>query len=126
LARAQRIDPVVALLADLDPLEAVVVEQGLQPVDVLLGLGLARRATVYRDVLVGAVGSVARLIEGDRADRDEQGRDDGREDRVDEQDRWPTRNPEPRQVADERIERERDDARGQKQEEDVPERSGEQ
>ena len=37
LARAQRVDPLVHLLADLDPLEPVVVEPGLEPVDVDLG-----------------------------------------------------------------------------------------
>ena len=43
LPRAERVDPVVDLLADLDLLEPVVVEPRLEAVDVHLGGGLPGR-----------------------------------------------------------------------------------
>ena len=45
LAGAEPVEPVVHLLADLDLLEAVVVEPRLEPVDVELGGGLTRPST---------------------------------------------------------------------------------
>ena len=75
-----------------------------------------------RDVRVDLVRGVAGLVEGDGADRDQERRDDGREDRVDDEHCRRAGNLEPRQVANERVQREGDDARRQEQEEDVPER----
>ena len=78
------------------------------------------------DVLVYPVGRVARLVDGDGADRDQERRHDGEEDHVDDEHRRRARHLQSCEVADERVERERDDARGQEQEEDVAERRREQ
>ena len=83
-------------------------------------------AELLGDVLVDPVGGVARLVERDGADRDEQRDHDRGEDRVDDEDGGRARHLQSREVADERVERERDDARGQEQEEDVAERRREQ
>ena len=78
------------------------------------------------DVLVDPVRGVARLVERDDADRDEERDHDRGEDRVDDEDRGRARHLQAREVANERVERERDDARGQEEEENVPELRGEQ
>ena len=72
-------------------------------------------------VLVDPVRSVARLVERDDADRDEKCDHDRGEDRVDDEDRGCARHLQAREVADERVQRERDDARRQEEEENVPE-----
>ena len=86
VARTQRVDPVVDLLAHLDPLEPVVVEPRLEAVDVALGVGLARRV-LARHVVVDPLAGVPRLVEGDDADRDQERRHRRREERVYERDR---------------------------------------
>ena len=73
------------------------------------------------DVLVDPVGGVARLVERDDADRDEERDHDRGEDRVDDEDRRCARHLQAREVANERVQRERDDARRQEEEENVPE-----
>jgi hypothetical protein len=103
----------------------VVVEPRLQAVDVQLGSGLVA-GDVLGDVLVDAIRGVARLLERDRSDRDEERRDDGEEDREHDEDGRRARHLESREVADERIERERDHAGSQEEEEDVAERRREQ
>ena len=55
------VDPVVDLLLDLDVLEPVVVEPGLQPVDVLLRPGHAGASVLLGDVRVDAVGRRVRV-----------------------------------------------------------------
>ena len=71
--------------ADPDLLEAVVVEPRLETVDVELG-GRLSASRLLGDVLVDPVCRLARLVDGDGADRDEESRDDGEEDRVDDED----------------------------------------
>ncbi len=76
LAGAQRVEPVVDLLADPDLLEPVVVEPQLQAVDVLLGGGLPRRpcsSVTYSSIRSAALRAWSN---GDGADRDQERRDD--------------------------------------------------
>ena len=61
------------------------------------------------------------LVERDDADSDEKRDHDRGEDRVDDEDRGRARHFQAREIADERVQRERDDARGQEEKEDVPE-----
>ena len=123
---AERVDPLVHLLAHLNALEPVVVEPCLQPVDVPLRLGLAGRRVLVRDVLVDPLRRVSRLVECDGADGDQQRGDRGGEDRVDDRHRERARDLEPRQVPHERVQHERDDRSGQEEEEHMPERAREQ
>ena len=107
--------------SDLDLLEAVVVEPRLEPVDVELRSGLTARR-LLGDVLVDPIGGLARLVDSNGADRDEESHGDGEEDRVDENDGRPPGHFQPGEVADERIEREGDHAGREEQEQDVTER----
>ena len=55
----QRVDEVLALLPDLDPLQAVVVQPGLEAVDVPLRVRLAGLSALDRKVGVDPVRSLA-------------------------------------------------------------------
>ena len=122
VARPDRLGEVVELLLDPDPLEAVVVEPLLEPVDVDLDPGLARRRALLRQVRVDPVGRGACLRDDDGAERDEQCDEERGEDDRHDGDGDATWEPQARQVADEGVEGERDHRGGEEQEQDVPER----
>ena len=75
-----------------------------------------------RDVVVDPIGRRARLVDDDAPQRQRDEGDCRGEEEEDERHREPARQPHALQVAHERVEQERDHRRGEKQEEDVPER----
>ena len=87
---------------------------------------LARDRALLGEVRVDPLRGGPGLRDDDRPERDEQAEHRRREDDVDHRDRKAARKAEPRQVADERVERERDHGGGEEQEDDVAERAGEQ
>ena len=96
------------------------VEPTLQALDVLLGAG-EPVARLLGEIRVGLVGGGTALIDDHASERDEDADHGGGEERVDDHHPEPPRKLDARQVADERVERERDDRCGQEQEEDVRE-----
>ena len=96
LAGPERVDPLVDLLANLNALEAVIVEPDLEPVDVQLRRCLTGRRVDVGDVRVHALCRISGLVECDDADRDQERDDDRGEDRVDDDHRERARDLEPR------------------------------
>ena len=82
----------------------MVVQPGLEPVDVALCVGLTALSALDRKVGVDPVRSLARLVDDDRADRDRRDHQRGGEAQVDDGDRETTRNPKPAQRPNERVE----------------------
>ena len=116
-------DPVRRLLLDLDALEAVRVEPVLQPVDVLLGTGLAARVLDRHVVVDGSRPSASGRRRRSRCQHDEhrrRRRRGGRRSR-----RRAPRGAAALQVAHERVEQERDHRGRQEEEERVAERARE-
>ena len=103
----------------------MVVEPGLERVEVHLGGGPVV-LDLLRHVVVDPLRRVTRLVEGDRPDSDENRRDDGCEDQIHDRHRDRSRELQPREVADERVEHERDHRRGEEEEQDVAKRRGQQ
>ena len=83
------VDPVGRLLLDLDPLEPVAVEPGLEAIDVLLGSGVPRGVR-DRHVVVDPLGRRARLVDDDTAERQHDERDRRRKQQEDQRDREAT------------------------------------
>lgn len=104
----------------------MVVEPVLERLEIGLGRSHPRDASLLRDVRVDPLGGVSRLVEGDDPDRHEERSHGRHEHRVDDAEREAAREPDAREVADERVEREGDHRCGQEEDEDVPERAREQ
>ena len=95
---------VLALLADVHPLEVMRVEPELEAVDVLLEPGLGALSVLARKVGVDPICRRLRLVADDHADGDgDDGQRSGKAE-VDDRNREAARNPEPFQGAHQRVE----------------------
>ena len=125
LSRRQRVDPLVRLLANLHRLEPVIVQQRLQPIDVVLGRRQAGASVLLRNVCVDPVGRSPALVDHDRRDEEQCDHHGGDEEQVDDPHGQAAGQPQPLEIADEGVESEGDDRRGQEEEQRMTQRARE-
>ena len=86
-------EELVPLLLDVDTAQVVLIEEGLEASEIVLGARLSRVPGCHREVVVESVRGRARLLHDHRGEGEDGERDDGREGEIDERDRRPTRDP---------------------------------